>query len=299
MSWQALPYIVVLGFFWGTTLIASRFSVGQYEATTYIGLRLIIAASMHVLVYMLWQRPWPQHRNLWKYATIYGIFATAIPMTSIVMGVQYVSSGIAAIFITISPAVTVLMAHLFLPDERLNWRKGIGVSISLSGALLLALRGETGLADMSGSGIGYLLLLLSVTLGSAGVVYARLFLKEYDAFDVASIRMGTAACIVLPISIFFVGFDMSAVTFNGYAALFYAALIGTFSGMMLSFYIVKHFGALSAATTSYVIPIVATIGGYFVLDEQITLTMVLGMGIIIAGITVLREEKSQITPQKT
>lgn len=294
MTWQAIPYIVLLGFFWGSTLIASRFSVGQYEATTYIGLRLLIAAVAHILVYTLMKRPFPRNKNLWKRGVFFGVFATALPMTCIVMGLQYLSSGVASILITLNPAMTVLLAHFFLPDEPLTKRKAGGVALALSGALLLALRGETGLDDISGSQLGYTLLLISVCIGSFGVIYARKYLKEFDSFDVASVRMFAAGVTVLPLSIFFVGFDMSAVEAVGYGALFYAALVGTFSGMMLSFYNIKHFGALAAATTSYVIPIVATIGGFLILNEQITPTMGVGMAIIIGGISLLRERSNAV-----
>ena len=236
MTLRALPYIILLGFFWGSTLIASRFSLGQYEATTYVGVRLIIAAIAHLIVYTLMKRPLPRDRQLWKYASIYGVFVTALSMTLIILGLQYLSSGVASILLTTSPAITVLAAHFLLPDEPLTQRKALGVAVALSGTILLAIRGETGLGDLSGNSWGYIFVLASVTIGSLGVIYARRYLKSYDSFDVASIRMITAACTVLPISIIFVGFDMSAVTNVGYGALIYAALVGTFSGMMLSFY---------------------------------------------------------------
>ncbi|MBE2223089.1 MAG: EamA family transporter, partial [Anaerolineae bacterium] len=59
MSLQAIPYIVLLGFFFGSTLVVSRFSVGQFEPTTYIGLRLLIAGVAHLLVYLFLSRRFP------------------------------------------------------------------------------------------------------------------------------------------------------------------------------------------------------------------------------------------------
>jgi drug/metabolite transporter (DMT)-like permease len=60
--------------------------------------------------------------------------------------------------------------------------------------------------------------------------------------------------------VLFVGFDLQAFATQGYFALSYAALVGTFSGFMLSFYIIKRFGATASAMTAYVIPIVAGAG---------------------------------------
>ncbi len=295
MSVQALPYIVVLGFLYGSTLVVSRFSVGQFEPSTYIGLRLMIAALAHTVIYAASRkRHWSKDKRLWKHAIILGILGTAVPMTSIVTGLQYISSGLASILITTNPALTVLMAHFLLSDERLSWRKTFGIGLALSGAALLALSGESGLIGEDNQAyIGYVLMAIAMVFGSAASVYARKYMSDFDSFDVASVRMLSASLTVLPLSVLFVGFDLSAVTTVGYGGLAYAGLVGTFSGMLLAFYNIKHFGATAAAMTSYVIPIFATLGGYLLLNEVITTRMIIGMVIIVLGIAILNQRNPQ------
>ena len=296
MTVQALPYIIVLGFFWGSTLIASRFSVGQFNPTTYIGLRLSLAGLGHASIYMFSRRRhWPRDKHLWRHAILLGVLGTAVPMTTIVSALQYLSSGIASIMLTTSPALTILFAHFFLQDEQLTRRKVIGVFLALSGAILLAVRGETGLASGSQNGwLGYLFIIVSMVCGSSMTVYARKYMQKMDAFDVASIRMFVASIVVMPLSLLFFGFDLSPVTTTGYLALTYAALIGTFLGMMMSFYNIKRFGATAAAMTSYVMPIVTGIGGWLLLDEQITGIMLIGVVLIIAGIVLINRKSPRI-----
>ncbi|MCB0000744.1 MAG: DMT family transporter, partial [Anaerolineales bacterium] len=173
MTAQALPYISFLGFLFGSTLVASRFSVGQFQPTTYIGLRLSMAGLGHIAFYTFVNRryKWPTDRRLWFHASVLGILGTAVPMTSIVTALQYLSSGLAAIFITTSPAITVLLAHFFLPDEHLNRRKALGVALALSGTIVLAFSGESGLADAGEANpLGYLLMLIAMTMGGAAAV---------------------------------------------------------------------------------------------------------------------------------
>ncbi|MCP5099577.1 MAG: DMT family transporter [Chloroflexi bacterium] len=294
MTAQALPYISFLGLLFGSTLVASRFSVGQFHPTTYIGLRLTIAGLSHVFIYMLVNQryKWPTNRRLWLHGTIVGVMGTAVPMTFIVSSLQYLSSGIASILITTGPAITVIMAHLWLPDESLTKRKGAGVILALGGTMLLAARGESGIA---GSGranmIGYVMIITAVIFASAMTIYIRKYMRQYESFDVASIRMFVATLVVMPLSILFVGFDMQSVDSQGVMALVYAALIGTFGGLLLSVYNIKRFGATAAAMTAYVIPIVAGIGGVFFLDEQITLFMFIGMALIVAGIATINQRR--------
>ena len=75
MTVQALPYIILLGFLFGTSLIASRFSVGQFEPATYIGLRLTLAGLGHAAIYALVsRRHWPTDLRLWRHAAVLGLF---------------------------------------------------------------------------------------------------------------------------------------------------------------------------------------------------------------------------------
>jgi drug/metabolite transporter (DMT)-like permease len=211
-------------------------------------------------------------------------------MTCIVSSLQYQSSGVAAILLTSGPAVTVLMAHFFLADERLTGRKGVGILLALAGALLLAVRGESGLPGIrQASPIGYGLVLLAVLCASGMNVYARKYMSHFDAFEVASIRMFSAALAVFPLSALLIGIDLRAVNGQGYAALAYAALVGTFFGMLLAFYNVKRFGATASAMTLYVIPVVAGVGGVLLLDEQFSIGMLFGMGLIGVGIALINQ----------
>jgi drug/metabolite transporter (DMT)-like permease len=291
---QALPYVVLLGLLFGTSLIASRFSVGQFEPVTYIGLRLTLAGLGYATAYsLLRQRRWPKSLRLWRHAAVLGVFGTAVPMLAIATALQYQSGGLTALLITTSPALTVLLAHFFLDDETLTRRTVAGVALALGGAAALAARGESGLTDISEANpLGYALVLLSMVSSSIMTIYARRFMKDLDAFDVASVRMFCAALVVMPLSVLIVGLDLNAVNGQGYFALIYAALVGTFLAFLLAFYNIKRFGATPAAMTSYVIPVVTGIGGVIILGETFTPTMLLGMSVIISGIVIINSSST-------
>ncbi|MCA9961746.1 MAG: hypothetical protein KC443_22055, partial [Anaerolineales bacterium] len=74
MTIQALPYITLVGFFFGSTLIASRFSVGQFAPSTYVGLRLTLAGLGHLAVYAVARDRfrWPKDKRVWRHAALLG-----------------------------------------------------------------------------------------------------------------------------------------------------------------------------------------------------------------------------------
>lgn len=288
--------MILLGFIWGSNLVVARFGLAQFNPITFVGLRLAIACVAHLGVYLFdRRRHWPADRLLWRRAALMGVMGTAVPMTTLLLSLQYQSSGVTSIFITTAPAITVLMAHFLLADERLTSRKIIGIALALGGALLLVLQGESGLPDASqASPMGFILVLVGMIAGSAMAIYARKYLRSFDAFDVATARMMVATLFMAPIVLFFTGLDFSQVTAEGYFSLVYTALVGAFFGLILEFYIIKRFGATAAVMTAYVIPVVATVGGVLFLDERISLLMLGGMALIVLGIAIINQRRRTV-----
>jgi drug/metabolite transporter (DMT)-like permease len=285
----------------GTTLLASRLGAEQFEPSLYVAIRLAIASLGFILVYLFSKkRKFPTDSALWRSGGILGFFGTAIPMTFLVTSLNYQSSGVTSILITLGPAITVVMAHFYLADESLTRRKLIGVFIALSGALLIVLLGETGLPDVSETNsIGYILVFAAMISSSGATVYARKCMQDLDAVDVATVRMIVATLVVFPLSFLFFGFDLSGVDQSGYIALGWAALFGTLLGMLLSFYNIQRFGATAAAMTAYVVPIVASLGGWLFMEEQITLGMLGGMTLIVIGIALINRRVKRVELEKT
>lgn len=294
MPAQSLPYVIALGLMFGSTLLVSRFSVGQFAPTTYIWLRLAISSLAFAAVYAFSrQRDWPRDRFLLRHAIILGIFGTAIPMVGYVSSLVYLSAGVVSMFMTSTPAFTVIFAQFLLPDEQLTLRKGMGVTLALGGAALLALRGETGLSNAEPANpLGYALILGAIIIDSLMMIYARRHMRDMDTFSVSSVRILTATLVIAPLSLLLVGFDLSAVTTAGYVSLVWAAAAGTFGGLLLALWVTQNYGATATSMTSYIIPVVAAVGGVLFLDETITTTMIIGMGLIIVGIAFLNRRRT-------
>jgi drug/metabolite transporter (DMT)-like permease len=294
MESRALPYVILLGTITGTSLIASRFViVNQIGPTTYTALRLSLAGLAYVFFYLLGiqGRRLPTSRRLWLHSMVLGILDPALPMTLNALSLQYQSSGITSILLTLVPATIVVMAHFFLPNEPLTRRKSLGVFLALLGAILLAILGESGLPDVARvNPIGYLVIIVSVVSISAATIYARRHMKDFDIFDVSFVRVAFAAIIILPLSILVEGFDLSRVNQQGLIAVGYVSLIGTFSGFLLGFYTIKRFGTTPSAIVWYLIPIITGIGGALLLGEQLTTGIFVGMALIFSGIVIINQQ---------
>ncbi|MGD8597990.1 MAG: DMT family transporter [Anaerolineae bacterium] len=295
MTSKPLPYILLLGSLFGSSLVVSRFSLGEFDARAFVSLRLILASLAHLLFYLLSRsRSLPRDPSLWFRASVLGVFGTAAVMTSIVSSLQYLSSGVSSLLLTLNPVAVVLLAHLFLPDERLTGQKIFGILIALGGATALLVRGETGLGEfVQADWRGYALTGLALFFGAWTTIFAHRTLRTADAFDVASIRMFSACLILIPVVVFSAGYDLSNVTWRGYLALAYGGLIGGFAAFLLSFYILKRFGATVNSMATYVIPMVSTLLGVLFLDELVTPWVLLSMVLILAGVWLLNRRPGE------
>ena len=298
MNIKAIPYILLTGFCFGSSLVGSRFALGQFDPLTFVTLRITIAATAFLLVYIASsKRRFPTGVSIWWHGLVLAVISVAVPMYGLVTALSYLSSGVTSIINTTGPAVTVLLAHFFLQDERLTPRTIIGILLALGGALLLALRGESGLGDIPVNPVGYLLIFVSLISISLSTIYARRYTQSVNPVDITSVQMFVAAIIVLPLHWLIVGFDLSRVNATGVIVLLYGALIGTFTAFSLYFYNVRRFGATTTAMTPYVVPVVAAIGGVLLLNEQVTAGMLIGVIIIALGIWTINSRNAQTAEQ--
>ena len=292
-------HVLLLGVLFGSSLVVSRFSVGQFLPREYVALRLAIAALLHLSAYLLWsRRPWPRDLSLWLRAGLLGVVGSALPMTAIVSSLQYQSSGVSGLLLTLNPVVVVLLAQFFLEDEPLTWNRLLGALVAFGGAGLLLMRGESGLAEFARADWrGYAWIGVGVTASASSSVYARRFLRHDDSFDVATIRMVVAGLITLGVVGANGGFHLARVGPSGVAALAYGSVIGAFLAFLVSLRIVQRFGATPLAQVSYVIPVMSTILGALFLGEQVTGIMLVGMGVIFAGIALLNHQPRKVQAQ--
>lgn len=295
MHTKAFPYIGLLSIFWGTNIVASRFGVGEFDPYLFIALRLSIATFFFALIFFLSGRRLPKDGRIWRHAALSGFLGVSIPMTTFILSLQYQSSGVASIFVTTAPALMVIAAHFFLPDEKMSRNKALGVSLALLGSLFLALRGESGLAGVGrASPLGFALVMSGLLAETVNTIFVRRRMQGMDPIAVTGIRLFVAAIIVMVVALFIADFSLVGITSAGYFSLAYAAIIGALGGQFMAFYITGRFGATAFALTSYFIPIVATGFGVLLLGEIVTGGMLIGVLLVGSGLYLLNRRPEPV-----
>jgi len=97
-------------------------------------------------------------------------------------------------------------------------------------------------------------------------------------------QMAVGLLCAVPMALLLSTLDLSAVAGRGWLAVAYTGLIGSFVGFILFFYMIKRFGATTAALPTYVMPAVSAGLGAVMLGEVITLPLIAGAGLILLGV---------------
>jgi len=289
MDINAIFFIVLLGSLFGTATITSRFCVGQFDPVTFTAFRFAAAAVIYLVFYVfrIAGKRFPKDVRMWKHAAITGLLGNAIPATMIVTSLSFLSSGLTSTLVTIFPVTTVVLAHFFLRDEPLNFKKILGVLISFSGAFLIVALGETGLPDVSQvNPLGYGLILIAALSNAANTIYMRKFMMTAPVFEITSLRFLFSSLYLIPLAFVLNRVDFSQVTASGWLGFALSALILVVS-FFLAFYVIQRFGVTIAAMVDYVPPVVSSLGGAWLLGESVTWGMLAGMALIFVGVLII------------
>lgn len=98
------------------------------------------------------------------------------------------------------------------------------------------------------------------------------------------IRLCVGAILTGLVALMMSDFSWRNVTPLGVGSVIYAGLIGALAGQFLAFSITRRFGATAFSLTTYLIPVVATTFGVFLLGEIVTWGMLVGVVLIGGGI---------------
>lgn len=277
--------VLLLGLAFGSSVVFTRLGIREIPPLSLAGLRLAVATVAFTATLALLHRRLPgETRVRWDIAMV-GITATGLPLMAFTFALLFFSSGMLSIMIALTPLITAFTAHLWLADERLTWRRLAGLAAALIGVLFLLATGTTGLTSAMTSSLdwrGPALSLGGVLVIAASAVYTRRRLRGVDPLVVAGGQTAVGLLFVLPFALAFSSLDLSMITWRGWMAVLYTGLIGSF--LAFFFYIIKQFGATTAALSNYVMPVTSAMLGALMLGEVITLPMIAGAGLIFSGV---------------
>ena len=272
--------MLLLSAIWGASFILIKLAGDAFPPAWVALLRLTFGVA--VLWIALWWtgRPLPPKRML-PSLTLIALLNNAIPFTFIAWGEHSIPSNMAAVL----NATTTLWALLFgliFRHENKDWRIGAGVLTGFAGvALVVSSEHQTGQWQWAGIAL-VALASMSYALATA---LAKTHFKGLDPMGLATAQLSVAILLMLPV----VALSPlpQAVTLRTLLAVAALGVFGTGIAYLLYYGMLARISAIQVQAVTYVLPVWGLFWGA-VAGEAVGWLSVLGVAVVLAGLTLLR-----------
>ncbi len=257
----------------------------------FAGVRSVGAVLCLWLWFAIRRRPLGlERRNLFFGCLMGTLFALQFVFLFVALDLTTVSRT-SVLFYTM-PLWMALLAHAFLPGERITRRKAVGQLLAFLGAAVAIFwRGDGG----EGALLGDLLALLGAMMWAALTLIARTGLKDVEPDRQLFWQVLVSAPILLVAAVFFGPFVRELEPIHLWGLAFQIVVVVTL-GFSFWLWLLAIYPASSVAAFSFLGPVFGVLLGWWLLDEELGLPVLAALALVCAGL-VLINRPAQV-PQK-
>jgi drug/metabolite transporter (DMT)-like permease len=283
-SARAWSELLVLGLIWGGSFLAIRTALDELSFVTSVAWRVAPAALALWIWVALRRLSLPRDPRVWRDLLVMGVLNNVLPFSLMAWGQLHIETGLTAILNASTAVFGVVMAAIFLADERLSARRLAGVTLGFAGVavaigpgnlLALDLRSTAQLAVVAGT----------VCYALAGV-WARTRLRGLAPEVQAAGMLTGSTLMMVPAALLLDGAVLPAATAT-WTAIGYYSLVATAGAYLLYFRVLAMAGSGNTMLVTLLIPPVAIVLGALVRAEAVPVDALTGFAILAAGLAVL------------
>jgi drug/metabolite transporter (DMT)-like permease len=246
------------------------------------GFRFALAAVVLGAMVALARRRFPRGRRLWFWMSVSGVLMYFGSYATVYYVEQYIDSALAAILFASFPFFVAILAHLYLPGEQLNRMKMLGLTIGFLGVVVVFGGGVT-MPDTEHWWAPALMLLSPIFSAIASVIVKK-HLTQEDPVSVNFIQMTLGMAVLLPAAMLTEEIATFHWNMTSISALVFLALLGSVFTFVTLYYLLRTMEATKLALIAFVTPIVASLLGWLILDERLTMMTIAGGVFVLIGI---------------
>lgn len=287
MTLKDWSMLISLSILWGGSFFFIGVAVDGLPPLTIVTLRVGIAALVLWAVLLFSGQLAPRSAEAWRAFFIMGFLNNVVPFALIVWGQIYIASGLASILNATTPMFTIVIAGLFLADERITGKKLLGVIIGFTGVTVLM--GPSVLQELGTETLAQLAILGAAVFYGFSTTYGRRFqAMGLSPLQASAGQLSAATLMLIPLMLLF---EQPAQLPNPGIEVWLAVIcLGLFStalAFILFFNILSSVGATNVSLVTLLVPVTAILLGWLILDERLNSEHFLGMLIIGLGLAVI------------
>lgn len=285
---------------WGSTWLFIKLGLEDLPPLTFAGIRFVIASAIVFALIAVRHIPLPTKKRDWILLAVTGVLSFTLNYGLVFWGEQYISSGLAALLQSTLPLFGLIIAHFYLPGERMTWPKTIGVLLGVFGVGVIFSN------QLQMSGPRALWGSAALVLSAFCAAYANVLVKTYALnLQPAVLAGGQMLFGLVPLLLIGVPLEGNPLNYRwtmmAVISLFYLAVVGTVIAFLLYYWLMHNMDVTKTMLIALVTPVTAVILGMLVLKEEMHWRTLIGGAMIISGLAliVLRRSKRSDAPVAT
>ena len=276
-----LGELFTLAALWGASFLFMRIGASEFGAVPLSGLR-VAGASLVLMPLLVWRHELHALRSHWWPIFIVGLTNSALPFLCFSYAALTINAGLSSIFNAASPLFGALIAWLWLKDT-LSAPRVLGLVTGFVGVFGLAYSKAS--LQAGAETFNTVLAVGACILATVAYGFSANFTKRYLAgvppmAVAAGSQLSAAMALALPTLWLW---PTTPPALNAWMSLSVLAVVCTGLAYILYFRLIAHVGPANAITVTFLIPAFAVAWGAFFLGEPVTVQMVLGCTVILAG----------------
>lgn len=291
--------LVVTVTVWGLNFPIIKFALDTVHPVVVNAIRITISTFLLGAVYIYQQRQSPQdslaviRSHGWAIAGL-GLLGHVLYQVAFIFGLDYTTSGNAALIMASSPFATGLAGYL-LSTERLNKQAWAGLLVTVVGTGIVVLGGSQqvslGATTLTGN-----LIMVGAALGwGAYTALSKPLLGPISPLGLTFLTMLAAPPLFWAMALpYLPATNWAAVDWKVWTALLYSGALSTGLAYVLWNRAVKFVGASHTAGFGNLVPIIALTSGALLLDEPVFPLQLLGGALIIGGLLVMNRSRHRL-----
>ena len=281
---RELGLLGLLAVLWGSSYLLIKVAVATIPPLTLIAMRVSLAAAF--LLALVWLRGarLPKGWPTWRMLLIQAFFNSIASWTLLAWGQRYVDSGLAGVLNSSSPIFVFFITFLFTRHEAVTAGRLAGAFTGMFGVALIV--GLDALHSIGRQTAAQLAILCGALLYALSAIYGKRFSSLTPTVTAAGTMLWATACL-LPLSLIVDRPWTLNPSPSSVIAAILLGLLGTGVALLLYFRLVRTIGSMGVASQSYLRAAVSVMLGIFVLGEQISWSIAIGLLMVTLGVALI------------
>lgn len=289
-KWVVISIAIFCSILWGSAFPVLKLSYEEMQMAAddvmakivFAGMRFLMAGLILLISMLVIKRSALKvtKRQL-LFLTIFGLVQTALQYFFFYNGLANTSGMQGAIIVSSGTFFTIIIAHFFYKDDRLNLGKTIGLVAGFTG-IIVANWGQEFEMTFQFTGEGYMI--LAALTGAIGTIMAKELAVGIHPFALTGWQLTIGSALMLLIGV--PQMQENAITFTpfGWGLLIYSALVSSVA-FALWYSILKYYKAGVISMFKFVTPVSgAILSAWLIPGEYLTMNIIGALVLVAVGI---------------